>query len=122
MSTAAASAQIAVLGPVEVMAAGQRLPGLEPRHRAVLAYLLVHAGTVVTAERLIGAVWGSDPPDTARAQVHAAVTAIRRVLREAGSADLLDSQRSGYVISPGPGQSDLAEFSGRIAAAQEQAE
>lgn len=115
------SVRFAVLGPVEVAATGSRLPGLAPRHRAVLAYLLLHSGTVVSAERLIGAMWGSGPPDTARAQVHAAVTAIRRALRAAGAVDLLGSQGGGYVISPGPGQLDLAEFTGQITTAQEQA-
>ena len=116
------SVKFTVLGPVEVLAAGRGLPGLAPRHRAVLAYLLLHAGTVMSAERLIGAVWGEDPPDTARAQVHAAVTAIRRVLRAAGAAQLLASRAGGYVISPGPGQSDIAEFTSQVTAAQEQAE
>jgi DNA-binding SARP family transcriptional activator/tetratricopeptide (TPR) repeat protein len=116
------STRFTVLGPVEVLAAGRGLTGLAPRHRAVLAYLLLHAGTVVSAERLIGAVWGEEPPDTARAQIHAAVTAIRRVLREARAAQLLASRAGGYVISPGPGQFDLAEFTSQTTAAQEQAE
>jgi DNA-binding SARP family transcriptional activator/tetratricopeptide (TPR) repeat protein len=87
----------------------------------MLAYLLLHRGTVVSADRLIGAMWGSGPPDTARAQVHAAVAAIRRVLRAAGAVDLLSSQGGGYVICAGPGQLDLAEFTGQMSAAQEQA-
>jgi DNA-binding SARP family transcriptional activator/tetratricopeptide (TPR) repeat protein len=111
-----------VLGPVEVSAAGRPLPGLAPRHRAVLAYLLMHAGTVVSAERLIGAVWGQQPPDTARAQVHATMTAIRRVLRRADAAGLLATRVGGYVIQPGPGQFDFEEFTSRIASAQEQAD
>jgi DNA-binding SARP family transcriptional activator/tetratricopeptide (TPR) repeat protein len=85
----------------------------------MLAYLLLHAGTVVSADRMIGAVWGNAPPGTARAQVHAGVTAIRRVLRQADAAELMESRSGGYVISPGPGQSDLAEFGGHVAAAQE---
>ena len=116
------SAKFTVLGPVEVLASGRGQLRLAPRHRAVLAYLLLHAGTVVSAERLIGAVWGQDPPDTARAQVHAAVTAIRRVLRAAGADQLLASRAAGYVISPGPGQLDLAEFTDHVIAAEEQAE
>ena len=89
--------------PWRCLRPGMASSRLAPRHRAVLAYLLLHAGTVVSAERLIGAVWGQDPPDTARAQVHAAVTAIRRVLRAAGADQLLASRAAGYVISPGAG-------------------
>jgi len=88
----------------------------------VLAYLLLHAGTVISAERLIGAVWGQEPPDTARAQVHATVTAIRRVLRRADAAGLLATRVGGYVIQPGPGQLDAEEFTSRIASAQERAD
>ena len=109
-----------ILGPVEMWVDGHPLPGLAPRHRAVLAYLLLHAGTVVGPERLIGALWGQEPPDTARAQVHAAVAAIRRVLRRAGAAGLLATRAGGYVMQPGAGQLDLEEFTGQVAAAQEQ--
>ncbi|MDI2130923.1 AfsR/SARP family transcriptional regulator [Yinghuangia seranimata] len=109
-----------VLGPVEVSAAGRRVPGAAPRHRAVLGYLLLHAGTVVGADRLISAVWGFTPPDTARAQIHAAVTAIRRVLRTAdpdAAAGLLATHGAGYLVQPGPGQLDLHEFADGVAAA-----
>ncbi|WP_433245801.1 winged helix-turn-helix domain-containing protein [Streptosporangium sp. CA-135522] len=43
------------------------LPGAAPRHRAILAYLLLHARTVLSAEQLIDALWGLTPPDSARA-------------------------------------------------------
>ena len=110
-----------ILGPVEVSATGRRLPRVAPRHRAVLAYLLLHARTVLSADRLIGAMWGLTPPDTARAQIHAAVTAIRQVLRAAGAPQVLATQAAGYVILPEPGQLDLEEFTSKITAAQAQA-
>jgi DNA-binding SARP family transcriptional activator/tetratricopeptide (TPR) repeat protein len=105
-----------VLGPVEVSAAVE-LPRATPRHRSVLAYLLLHPGTVISTERLIGAIWGVTPPDTARPQIHAAITGLRRVLRAAGAADVLATRAAGYVIRPGPGQLDLEEFSGGVAEA-----
>src|SRR4051794_12738288 len=95
-----------LLGPVEVCADGRSLSGLAPRHRAVLGYLLLNAGKVMSADRLIDAVWGLTPPDTARAQIHAAITAIRRVLRAAGAADVLTTRPSGYVIIAGPDRLD----------------
>jgi DNA-binding SARP family transcriptional activator len=45
-------------------------------------------------------LWGETPPDTARSQIHAAVTAIRRVLRAADAADLLATRHIGYVLTP----------------------
>ena len=89
---------------------------MAPRHRAVLAYLLLHARTVLSADQLSDAVWGLTPPDTARAQIQAAVTAIRRVLREEGAAQLLVTRAGGYAIDPE--RLDLDEFTGRMAAAQ----
>jgi len=108
----------AILGPVEVTASERQQPGLAPRQRAVLAYLLLHARTTVSAERLIDAMWGETPPDTARAQVHAALTAIRKVLRELGAASSIETRGAAYVILPEAHQFDLEVFSSRIAASQ----
>ncbi|NEB08144.1 tetratricopeptide repeat protein [Streptomyces coelicoflavus] len=107
-----------VLGPVELSVARQPLPGTAPRHRAVLAYLLLHSGTVLGAEQLIEAMWGPTPPETARAQIHAAIAAVRRVLRAAGEGELLVTRPAGYVIRPRPGQLDLAEFTEEVTAAR----
>ncbi|MGW4768767.1 AfsR/SARP family transcriptional regulator [Nocardia sp. NPDC004278] len=87
-----------------------------PRHRAVFAYLLVNVGRVCSADRIIEAMWGTDPPDTARSQIHAAVTAIRKVLREADAAQVLQTRSAGYVALPEPGQFDLEEFTSRVGA------
>ncbi|MEV4113080.1 tetratricopeptide repeat protein [Nonomuraea sp. NPDC049695] len=98
----------------------QELTGLAPRHRAVLAYLLLHARAVLTADQLIDAVWGLTPPDTARSQIQAAITAIRRVLREAGAAQQLATRSGGYVIEPE--RLDLEEFTSQVAAVPKAAE
>jgi DNA-binding SARP family transcriptional activator/tetratricopeptide (TPR) repeat protein len=110
--------RFALLGPVEVSADGRPLDGLAPRHRAVLAYLLLHAGTVIGPDRLTTAMWADTPPDTSRAQIHAAVTAIRRVLRTAGTEDTLATRAAGYVVTPEPDSLDLTEFTRLTATAQ----
>ncbi|MFD0361042.1 tetratricopeptide repeat protein [Nocardia sp. GCM10030253] len=104
-----------VLGPVAVTVEGRELAGMAPRHRAVLAYLLINARTVVGFDRLIDAMWGPTSPDSARAQIHAAVTAVRRVLREAGVEQVIDTRAGGYMISPVAGQLDLDEFNTLVA-------
>ncbi|MFD3997487.1 tetratricopeptide repeat protein [Streptomyces sp. NPDC058583] len=106
-----------VLGPVEVQAPGPDSPGLAPRHRAVLAYLLLHAGVVISADRLVDAMWGPLPPDSARAQIQTTIAAIRRMLRASGADHMLATRPAGYVITPEPGQLDLREFTGLIAKA-----
>lgn len=72
---ATATAQFKILGAVRVVADGQQLPPLAPRHSALLGYLLLHARTVLSADRLAAAMWEETAPDTARAQIQAAVTA-----------------------------------------------
>ncbi|HMG64514.1 MAG TPA: BTAD domain-containing putative transcriptional regulator, partial [Streptosporangiaceae bacterium] len=109
--------RFAILGPVELSADGRPLRALAPRHRAVLAYLLLHAGTVISAGRVAGAMWGTEPPGTARAQIQASIAAVRAALRAAGADGRLETRPGGYVIRPGPGELDLAEFTAALAAA-----
>jgi DNA-binding SARP family transcriptional activator len=102
---------------VELSAEGLELPSLAPRHRAFLGYLLLHSGTVLSVERLSEAMWGPTRPDTARAQVHAALTAIRRTLRAVDAAHLVETRPAGYVITPEPDRLDLQEFTTLVAKA-----
>ncbi|MET7327523.1 tetratricopeptide repeat protein [Nonomuraea sp. NPDC005650] len=107
-----------LLGPVQLIVDGAPLTGIAPRHRAVLAYLLLNAGRVISIERLIDAMWGYDQPDTARSQIHASITAIRKVLRGAGAVRLLETRAGGYVAQPEPGQVDAQEFTELVAAGE----
>ncbi|MFF5207207.1 tetratricopeptide repeat protein [Streptosporangium sp. NPDC000396] len=107
-----------LLGPVQVVVDDAPLMGIAPRHRAVLGYLLLNAGRVISIERLIDAMWGYDQPDTARSQIHASITAIRKVLRGAGAVRLLETRAGGYVAQPEAGQVDAQEFT-ELAAAGE---
>ncbi len=116
------SVRFALLGPVTVSAVGRRVPAASPRHRAVLAYLLLHARTVISADRLVGAIWGMTPPDTARAQLQSAIAAIRQVLRTAGAGEILQTRTAGYILLTEPGQVDLEVFTRQVADAQADAE
>ncbi|WP_205825693.1 AfsR/SARP family transcriptional regulator [Microbispora catharanthi] len=107
-----------LLGPVQMVVDGAPLTGIAPRHRAVLAYLLLNAGRVIGIERLIDAMWGYDRPDTARSQIHASITAIRKVLRGAGAVGLLETRAGGYIARPEPGQVDAQEFTELVAAGE----
>ncbi|MFB8278509.1 AfsR/SARP family transcriptional regulator [Nocardia colli] len=110
------SVRFRVLGAVEIVVDGIAVAGTAPRHRAVLAYLLINSGQVLSADRIIDAMWGVEPPETARSQIHAAITALRRVLRPSGNAHLLETRAAGYVVLPD--RLDLAEFTESVARAQ----
>ncbi|MFC4063076.1 BTAD domain-containing putative transcriptional regulator [Planomonospora corallina] len=112
----AVEVRFTLLGPVQVLAGGEPVRGIAPRHRAVLAYLLLNAGRVISMEKLIDAVWGYDRPDTARSQIHAAITALRRALRGVGADHVLETRPGGYVAIPGPGRLDVQDFAELVAA------
>jgi DNA-binding SARP family transcriptional activator len=70
-----------ILGPLEVFHKGSLLQVGGPRHRKLLALLLLSAGDVVSCERLIHALWGQDPPASAQSMLHVRVSEIRSALR-----------------------------------------
>jgi DNA-binding SARP family transcriptional activator/tetratricopeptide (TPR) repeat protein len=98
-------ALIRVLGPVDVVtdAGPECLPPLE---RALIAVLAANVGRLVTADRLIDALWGQEAPVSARNRVQALVSALRRVLRD----DVIVTRPSGYLLRLGDAQLDAARF------------
>ena len=69
-----------ILGPLEVRdgVAPVRLPGA--KERALLADLLVHAGRVMPADRLVEDVWGTTRPRTRPTPCRAGCPALRRAV------------------------------------------
>jgi DNA-binding SARP family transcriptional activator len=103
-----------ILGPVEVYLGGQWVNVARPRRRAVLSYLLLQAGQTVSPDRLSEAIWAGAAPATARAQLQADISAIRRALREdqpdQDGDEAVSTRPGGYRIDLTPGELDLAEF------------
>jgi DNA-binding SARP family transcriptional activator len=107
--------QFRILGPLEVLEDdGRPLVLGGPKQRALLAVLLLHAGQVVSAERLIDELWGEEPPETARNVLQVYVANLRKVLEPARSkraaSSLLKTQLPGYRLDLGGHGLDLDRF------------
>ena len=105
-----------VLGPLEVRDNGRVLELGGAKQRAVLALLLLHANEVVSLDRLIDAIWGEQPPDTAAAAVHGSISRLRKVLEPNGAPyGVLRTQPPGYLVAADPESLDRHRFE-RLAA------
>jgi DNA-binding SARP family transcriptional activator len=95
-----------LLGPLEVVAAGERveLPSGQPS--ALLARLLLDANRALSPDVLIDAIWGDAPPPSARKVLQAYVSQLRKAL----GADRIETTPAGYTIRVQPDELDLTRF------------
>ncbi len=106
---------VRLLGPLEVVAAGNRLALGGTKQRAVLAMLALHADRVVALDSLVDGLWGERPPPTAVNAVQVHVSALRKVLRGAAGSSPEDGpavlrRGPGYLLRCDPGAVDLWRF------------
>jgi predicted ATPase/DNA-binding SARP family transcriptional activator len=95
-----------VLGPLELVVAGAPVRLTARRQRALLAALLLRAGTVVATDALIEALWGDDPPDSAASVLRLYVSNVRRCL----PPGRLVTRSPGYVLLVEEGELDAERF------------
>ncbi len=107
-----------ILGPVEVTSDVGPVSIGQPRHRAVLGYLLLHRNRIRTLDQVADALWGGAEPASARAQVHVAVSGLRRALRAAGLPGVIGTQPAGYRLALGEDDLDAGVFAQSIADAR----
>ena len=88
-----------ILGSMEVLDGDRCVDLPAGRGRALLAVLVLHAGEVVSAERLIDELWGENPPPTASTIVQGLVSKLRKLL-EPGRGK---GEPGGIVQTVGPG-------------------
>src|SRR5918996_4701269 len=103
-----------LLGPLEIRADHGGLPLGGPKQRTVLAHLLLQANRVVSTERLIDAIWGEEPPATARNTLQTYI----RHLRRAVGAERIQHRSSGYVLHADSQEIDVLQFQGLIEESQ----
>ena len=102
-----------MLGPLQAEDGGRLLDLRGPRHREVLARLLVARGRVVSVTRLVDDLW-DDPPEGAVGAVQTFVGALRRALEPdrppRSPARLLVTAAPGYALRVRPEDTDAGRF------------
>ncbi|MFE4513451.1 BTAD domain-containing putative transcriptional regulator [Kitasatospora sp. NPDC056783] len=89
-----------VLGPVRVWRDGVGASAGTPRQQAMLVALLLHPGRAVSAERLVEALWGDEPPGKPLSALRTYAWGLRRVVeRDAAEPEVLLRSGSGYRLA-----------------------
>ena len=102
-----------ILGPLEIAEGDRQLHVSGTRERALLAILLIHAGEVVSADRLIEELWGSGLPGHPSNALQVVVSRVRKALEVSAGPSRLVTRKPGYVLDVGPGELDAGRF-GRL--------
>ena len=104
--------QFGLLGPLDLRLNHNSVPLGTPKQRAVLAVLIINRNRPVAIDKLIDAVWGSEPPVAARPNVHSYVSNVRRLVSAAGidPHGVVAKAPNGYRVIAADSQCDLARF------------
>ncbi|WP_143175586.1 AfsR/SARP family transcriptional regulator [Cryptosporangium aurantiacum] len=112
-----------VLGPLVAEDARGPVDLKGPRHRSVLARLLVARGRVVPTELLVDDLWGGAAPEGATGAVQTFVSALRRALEPdrppRAPARLLVTAGPGYALRADPDAVDAWRFEQAVNTARE---
>jgi hypothetical protein len=105
-----------VLGPLEIVAAGEPINVDAPKQRAILAMLIIHANEVVSTDQLLEAVWGEKASDISLSTLRAYVSKLREVL----PADVVVTKSPGYLLDVAPDAVDQVRFEELVAEARKE--
>jgi DNA-binding SARP family transcriptional activator len=108
--------EVRLLGPVQAVRAGRELALGGPRQRAVLALLVLEAGRVVPAGRLVDELWRGNPPPGAAVTLRSYVSRLRSALAPEVA---VAARGGGYSIGLDPGQLDVDRWEQLVAAGHE---
>ena len=95
-----------MLGPLVAVVDGVPVPLGPPQQRALLALLALHAGEVVSRDRIVDELWGERPPATSAKLVQGYVSGLQKLV----GADVLVTRAPGYLLAVEAGALDLAQF------------
>ena len=109
--------EFGLLGPLTVRRDRVAVAVPAGKQRILLAALLLKAGRVVPLDELIEALWGTDPPASARATLQSYVMRLRKTLGDAAPGQII-TQAGGYQISVAAGELDVSRFESLLSAAR----
>jgi predicted ATPase/DNA-binding SARP family transcriptional activator len=98
--------QFGLLGPLAMTGDGVPIALGGQKRRAALAVLLLEANQVVSRDRLIDALWGEEPPDTAHNTIQVYISQLRKLLPDG----TLETAAPGYRLAVDADSVDLFEF------------
>ncbi|HWO69452.1 MAG TPA: BTAD domain-containing putative transcriptional regulator [Actinomycetota bacterium] len=98
--------QFRILGPLEVADGDGPRPLGGPKQRTVLAHLILRANQAMDPDRLIGEVWGDEPPPAARSTLRGYLSHLRKAL----GPDRIEHRSGGYILRAEPSAIDAVRF------------
>ncbi|MFI6056304.1 BTAD domain-containing putative transcriptional regulator [Streptomyces violascens] len=100
-----------LLGPVAVHdgSTGEGIVPCGPKQRALLATLVIHAGELLSVDRLVEELWGDRPPSNAPNALQTHVARLRRLLPSPGHT-WISTLPTGYLLTLGHASTDVARF------------
>ncbi|MFG2953090.1 BTAD domain-containing putative transcriptional regulator [Streptomyces sp. NPDC048291] len=98
-----------LLGPVDILNGEQSLGLATPQQRGILASLLLDANRVVPIEKMLRAIWGEEPTESARNAVQGYISKIRRILAPFPDCGIATSPQ-GYSLQVDRDRIDLYRF------------
>ncbi len=102
--------EVRLLGSVEALVDGHSLALGGSKQRSVVALLALNANTTLSADELIDALWGDDPPQSAAKNVQKYVSRLRKALGEAGAEAEILTRGRGYELRLPAGAVDALRF------------
>ncbi|HEX2160013.1 MAG TPA: BTAD domain-containing putative transcriptional regulator, partial [Actinomycetes bacterium] len=101
---------VRLLGPLEVACGNRPVRIGAAKERLILVLLALNAGRVVSAERLIDALWGEDPPESAGVSLRVLISRLRKGLAAVGCDAAIHARPPGYVLAGDEVDVDVDRF------------
>jgi DNA-binding SARP family transcriptional activator/pimeloyl-ACP methyl ester carboxylesterase len=107
--------RISLLGPLQVDGTPGNVVLGAAKERSLLAALALRPGCVVSTDALVRALWGDQPPASARKTLQTYVSNLRQAL----GADSIQTDPTGYVLHVAPDDVDVVRFRASVRAGED---